>query len=156
MYQPVDFATPQLYLAVAGVLAVFALPMGIHALLRFRKYRKSNPSSRNWALRRDMGIESGLAAVGLIGALVCVGAFGLGWKQSANNLVENIQTRYIVSDVVMTSWNGSSATVDLTDGNGRRAKGIEVSFDAVGAPLLRDAEYGLDPKHAVEHSLEQR
>ncbi|GAA5228307.1 hypothetical protein [Paeniglutamicibacter antarcticus] len=156
MYQPVDFVTPQLYLAVAGVLAVFALPMGIHALLRWRKYRKDNSSSQNWAQRRDLGIESGIAALGLIGALICVGAFGLGWKQSANNLVANIETRYAVSDVAMTKWNGSSATVDLTDGTGLPAKGIEVSFNAVGAPLLRDVEYGLDPQHAVEHSLELR
>ncbi|MDO5744529.1 MAG: hypothetical protein Q4P23_08665, partial [Micrococcaceae bacterium] len=113
MYQPVDFATPQLYLAVAGVLAVFALPMGIHALLRRRKYRRSSPSSHSWAQRRDIGIESGIAALGLIGALVCVGVFGLGWKQSASNLVANIEARYAVSDVAMTNWNGSSATVDL-------------------------------------------
>lgn len=156
MYQPVDFATPQLYLAVAGVLAVFALPMGIHALLRRRKYRRSSPASRSWPQRRDIGIESGIAVLGLIGALVCVGLFGLGWKQSASNLVANIEARYAVSDVAMTNWNGSSATVDLIDGKGLLAKGIEVSFNAVGAPVLRDVEYGLDPKHAVEHSLELR
>jgi hypothetical protein len=156
MYQPVDFASPQIHLAVAGIIVVFAIPMGIHALVRWRKFRKDPPQQQTYARRRDVGIESGVAALGIIAALVFTGMFGAGWKQSEKNLVANVETRYVVSDVVMTGWNGSAALVDLVDANGVAATGIEVSFDAVGAPVLRDAAFGLDPKHAVEHALELR
>src|SRR6185312_8034259 len=135
MYQPVDFASPQIHLAVAGIIVVFAIPMGIHALERWRKFRKDPPQQQTYARRRDMGIESGVAALGIIAALVLTGMFGAGWKQSEKNLVAN---------VVMTGWNGSAALVDLVDANGVSATGIEVSFDAVGAPVLRDAAFGLD------------
>ena len=156
MYQPVDFATPQIQLAVAGILAVFAIPMGIHALVRWRKFRKDPAQQQTYARRRDVGIESAVAAFGIIGALVFAGMFSIGWKQSEKHLEANVETRYVVSDVVMTSWNGSTALVDLVDANGVAATGIEVSFDAVGAPVLRDAAFGLDPKHAVEHALDLR
>ena len=139
---------------MAGIIVVFALPMGIHALVCWRRFRKDPPQQQAYARRRDVGIESGVAALGIITALVFTGMFGNGWKQSEKNLVVNIETRYVVSDVVMTSWNGSSGLVDLVDANGVAATGIEVSFDAVGAPLLRDAAFGLDPKHAVEHTLD--
>lgn len=156
MYQPVDFATPQIQLAVAGIIVVFALPMGIHALVCWRRFRKDPPQQQTYARRRDVGIEAGVAVLGIITALVFTGMFSIGWKQSERNLEANIETRYTVSDVVMTSWNGSSALVDLVDANGVGATGIEVSFDAVGAPVLRDAAFGLDPKHAVEHALDLR
>ncbi|MBV1780554.1 hypothetical protein KRR55_15670 [Paeniglutamicibacter sp. ABSL32-1] len=156
MNQPVDFATPQLYLAAAVILAVFAVPLAIHAYFRRRKFRRDTENLRTFARRRDIGVESGVAAAGIIAALVCAGVFGLGWKQSANNLVANVENRYAVTDVVMTSWNGSWATVDLKDGKGLAATGIEVSFDAVGTPVLRDPAFALDPRHAVDHSLELR
>ncbi|WP_146755199.1 hypothetical protein [Arthrobacter sp. AQ5-05] len=156
MYQPVDFATPQIHLAVAGIIAVFAIPMGIHALVRWRKFRKDPAQQQTYARRRDVGIESGVAALGIIAALVFTGMFGSGWKQSERNLVANIETRYVASDVVMTSWNGSAALADLVDANGVAATGIEVSFDAAGAPVLRDAAFALDPKHAEEHALDLR
>ena len=156
MYQPVYFATPQLQLAGAVVIAVFAIPMGIHALVRWRRFRKAPAQQQTFVRRRDVRIESGVAAAGIITALVFTGMFGLGWKQSQKNLEANVETRYAVSEVEMTSWSGSAVLVDLTDANGIAATRIEVSFDAVGAPVLRDAAFGLDPKNAVEHALDLR
>lgn len=156
MYQSVDFGTPLLYLAVAGVIVVFAIPLGIHALLRWRGYRKDSETRRTYVRRRDIGIETGVSGAGIIVALAFVAVCAVGWNQSEKNLVANIESRYEVSDVRLASWNGSWATVELLDGNGVVAPGIEVSFDAVGAPVLRDVAFELDPKHAVEHSLELR
>ena len=156
MYQPVDFGTSLLYLAVAGVIVVFVIPIGIHALFRWHGYRKDSETRRTYARRRDIGIEAGVAGAGIIVALAFVAVCAVDWKQSEKNLVANIESRYEVSDVQLASWNGSWATVKLLDGNGVFAPGIEVSFDAVGAPVLRDVAFALDPKHAVEHSLELR
>lgn len=156
MYQPVDFGTPQLYLAVAAIIVVFAIPIGIHVLIRWRRYRKDSDTLKTYVRHRDMVIEAGVAGVGLIVALVLTGVFAVGWSTSEKNLVANVESRYAVSEVQMGSWNGSWATIDLIDGNGVPASGIEVSFDAGGGPVLRDVAFGLDPKHAVEHSLELR
>lgn len=156
MYQPVDFATPQIILAVAVILTVFAFPLGMHALYRIRKYRKDTENSRTYVRRRDIGIESGLAGIGLMMVLLCVVIAGVGWKSSAANLVANVQTRYVVTDVSMTLWNGSTAKVDLTDANGIRGYGIDVSFDALGLPVLGDLTASEDGHHAVKLALNHR
>lgn len=156
MYQPVDFGTPQIYLAVAVILAMFAVPIGIHALIRRRRFLKDPATLQTFARRRDLAVESGVAALGLALAVVCIFVAGIGWKESERHLVANVETRYAVTNVAMTSWNGSWATVDLTDGNGIEATGIEVSFDAEGAPVLRDPNFDLDPKNTVEHKLDLR
>lgn len=156
MYQPIDFVTPQILLAVAVILTVFAVPLGVHALYRLRKYRKDTENSRTYVRRRDIGIESGLAGFGLLLVLLCVVIAAVGWTSSAANLVANVQTRYMVTDVSMTLWNGSTAKVDLTDANGIRGYGVDVSFDALGIPVLGDLAASEDGHHAVKLTLTQR
>ncbi|MET0978293.1 MAG: hypothetical protein ABWX63_05700 [Paeniglutamicibacter terrestris] len=156
MYQPVDFATPQIILAVAVILTVFAIPLGMHALYRLRKYRKDTENSRTYVRRRDIAIESSLAGIGLLMVLLCVVIAAVGWKSSAANLVANVQTRYVVTDVSMTLWNGSTAKVDLTDANGVRGYGIDVSFDAVGLPVLGEPAASEDGHHTVKLALNLR
>ena len=156
MYQPVDFTTPQIILAVAVILTVFSIPLGMHALYRLRKYRKDTENSRTYVRRRDIAIESSLAGIGLLMVLLCVVIAAVGWKSSAANLVANVQTRYVVTDVSMTLWNGSTAKVDLTDANGVRGYGIDVSFDALGLPVLRDLAASEDGHHAVKLALNPR
>ncbi len=106
MSLPVDFVTPLLYVAAAGILAVFAIPLGIAALVRWKKFRADADGLQTYARRRDLRVQSGVAIAGVALALAASITAAVGWNESSRNLSANVEARYDVSDVTLSSWNG--------------------------------------------------
>ncbi len=154
MYLPVDFLTPLLYVAAAGIFAVFAIPLGIGALVRWKKFRADADGLQTYARRRDLRVQSGVAIFGVALVLAASVTAAIGWDESRRNLSSNVEARYEVSDVTMTSWNGTWAEVDLVDGKGRPASGIGVLLGPDHEPELLDpaSETGspTDPEPALD------
>ena len=137
MYLPVDFATPMFYVAAAVVLALFAIPLGIGAVVRWLRFRADAVGLQTYARRRDLRIQSGLAIASLVLAPAALVAAAATWHDSRSNLATNVEARYNVSDVKMTSWNGSWAVVDLVDGTGLPVSGMDVVINDGYEPTLQ-------------------
>lgn len=156
MYLPIDFLTPLLYVAGAVICAVFAIPLGISALVRWKKFRADADGLQTYARRKDLQVQSGVAIFGLVLVLAASITAAVGWNESTRNLGTNVEARYDVSDVTMTSWNGTWAVVDLVDGRGRPASGIEVLVGPEHEPELLDPAIETGPADDTEPVLELR
>lgn len=156
MYLPVDFVTPLLYVAAAGIVAVFAIPLGISALVRWKRFRADADGLQTYARRRDLQVQSGVAVCGTVLVFAALIVAAVGWNESSRNLSANVETRYDVSDVAMTSWNGTWAEVDLVDGKGRPASGIEVMFGPDHEPELSGPSLETGLADETEPSLDLR
>lgn len=156
MYLPVDFHTPLLYLAVVGILLVFALPLGISAFFRWRTFRADANGLQTYARRRDLRIQSGLS-IGLV-VLAIASAFTalIGWQKSTNNLVSNVETRYAVTDVRVTNWNGTWAQVDLVTDDGVKHDDLSAYTGDFYAPILQGTMAGNSQLSAEELGIKLR
>lgn len=156
MYLPVDFYTPLLYLAVVGILLVFALPLGISALFRWRKFRADADGLQTYARRKDLRIQSGLSISLVVLALAAATTALFGWQKSTNNLVSNVETRYAVTDVRVTNWNGTWAQVDLVSDDGVKHDDLSVYIGDFYAPLLQSTMAGKSQLNAEELGIKLR
>lgn len=156
MYLPVDFHTPLIYLAVVGILLIFALPLGISAFFRRRKFLADAPGLQTYARRRDLRIQAGLS-IGLVVLAIAAGITALvGWQQSTNNLVRNIETKYAVTDVEVTNWNGSWAQVTLVSDDGVTHDDLSVYTVDFNVPLIQSSLSGKDQLTAEELGIKLR
>ena len=156
MYLPVDFYTPLLYLAVVGILLVFSLPLGISAFFRRRKFLADAPGLQTYARRRDLRIQAGIS-MGLAVLAIAAGVTALiGWQQSMNNLVSNIQTRYAVTDVKITNWNGTWAQANLVSDDGVKHQDLSVYTGEFNVPILQSSMAGKDQQTAQELGINLR
>ncbi|PQZ96420.1 hypothetical protein CQ018_03985 [Arthrobacter sp. MYb227] len=146
MYLPVDFFTPLLYVAVAGIMVIFAFPMGVSAFFRWKKFRSDANGLQTYARRRDLRIQTGISIACIALALGASGIALVGWQNSKSNLVTNIETRYAVKDVKVTGWNGSWAQVTLLTDAGVEHQNLSVYLSDIYEPLiegnLADADSG--------------
>lgn len=156
MYLPVDFLTPLLFVAAAVIFTLFAVPLGLGALVRWKKFRADADGLQTYARRRDLRIQSGVAIVGLALVLAASITAAIGWNESSRNLSANVEARYDVSDVAMTSWNGTWAEVDLVDGKGRPASGMEVFVGPENEPELSGPAFDTASPNDPEPSLDLR
>ena len=141
MYLPVDFLTPLIFIAVAGILVLFGIPLGISALVRRKKFGTLADGLQTYARRRDLRIQSGISIGCFVLALAAAVTAVAGWNNSSKNLAANVETRYNVSNVTMLSWNGSWAVVDLIDSNGRPVNGVDVVLNDGSEPMLQGPEF---------------
>lgn len=141
MYLPVDFLKPMIYLAIAGILILFAIPLGINVLVGRKKFAALADGLQTYARRRDLRIQTGVSIACIVFAAAAIATAASGWNHSSKNLTANIETRYNVSDVNMLSWNGSWAVVDLINSNGQPVNGVDVVFDDDFEPSLQGPDF---------------
>lgn len=136
MYLPVDLFTPLLYVAGAGILFLFAIPLGISAFFRWRKFNADADGLQTYVRRRDLRIQTGVSIGCLVLTIAALVTSLIGWQQSIGNLVTNIETKYAVQDVKVTGWNGTWAQVDLVSDDGTIHTNLSVSINDIDEPLL--------------------
>lgn len=156
MYLPVNFLTPLVLVAVAGIVFLFAIPLGISVLVRWKKFGTDPDSLQTYARRRDLRIQSGLAIASLVLAPAALVAAAATWHDSRSNLATNVEARYNVSDVKMTSWNGSWAVVDLVDGTGLPVSGMDVVINDGYEPTLQIPKSVSESGNGTAPSLDLR
>ena len=144
------------YVAAAVVLALFAIPLGIGAVVRWLRFRADAVGLQTHARLRDLRIQSGVAVACTVLMTAALVTASVGWEESRRNLGANIEARYEVSEVNVTSWNGTWAEVDLVDGAGRPMHGIEAFVDENHMPELVEPDFGTGPADGPVPLLELR
>ncbi|WP_102157786.1 hypothetical protein [Zhihengliuella halotolerans] len=137
MYLDVDYLTPMLQVSVAILCVLAALPLCLHALARWIRFRREAEGRRTYALRSSIRIEAVVGGA-LVAATVVFAGFGLaGLTTAGENLQRNIHRAYPdVETIESYAWNGSAAVVDVVMTTGERHVSRQVTILADGRPLL--------------------
>lgn len=137
MYLDVDYLTPMLQLAVALLCLLAALPLCLHALARWIRFRREAEGRRTYALLSSIRIEAVVGGALVAATAVFAGLGFTGLATAGENLRTNIHRAYPeVESIESYAWNGSTAVVDVVMVSGERHDGRHVEILDDGAPLL--------------------
>lgn len=137
MYTQVDYLTPMLQLAAAVVCALVGLPLTVHVLLRWRRYRRDARGLRTYQRRSSLRVQASVAGVFLAAALITGGLGWAGLGTAQDSLIANIQRAYPeVRSVEAYLWTGHDAVVDLVMQDGSRYSDVRVGVRESGEPVI--------------------
>ncbi|MBG6083695.1 hypothetical protein [Zhihengliuella flava] len=135
MYTHVDYLTPMVQLGAAVVGLLVAVPLLVHVLLRWRRYRRDSRGLRTYQRRASLWTQAGVGAAALVLALVMVASGLVGLQRADEAMIANIHRAFPeVRSVESYSWTGADALVDLVMDDGRRYLGVRVSQQSSGEP----------------------
>ncbi|WP_309082028.1 hypothetical protein [Zhihengliuella sp.] len=146
MFTEVDYFTPMVLLACAVIVGLFGVPLVVHALFRWRAFRRDSESLQTYARRRSLGVESGLGAVLLLGgaALAVAGLMGLSRAEDA--VVANIlRADPSIGAVEDYRWTGAHALVDLRLTDGSVHEDVRVVIEDDGRPVIEGVPGSAEP-----------
>ncbi|GHD08838.1 hypothetical protein [Zhihengliuella salsuginis] len=137
MYLDVDYFTPMIFIAVALVCLLAALPLVLHALGRWLRFRRGRPGYRTYAHKRSIRTEAIVGGVLIVATAALAGSGVAGLATARENFQANILRAYPeVESIEAYAWNGSWATVDVVMTSGERHTGRQATVLEDGSPRL--------------------
>ncbi|GAA3692098.1 hypothetical protein GCM10022377_00530 [Zhihengliuella alba] len=147
MFTDVDYMTPMVLLACAVIVGLFGVPLLVHALFRWRVFKRAPEPLQTYARRRGLRVESLLGAALIVAgaALAAAGMAGLGRAEDA--VVGNVlRAEPEVAAVEDYTWTGSHALVDLRMQDGSVHEDARVALLPDGEPRIEGVPgLGVEP-----------